>query len=47
MRLKTHTAIFLKISEKSKSEEYGLVYFYRKGELEKVNAIETQVQPLL
>lgn len=27
---------------KTRSEEYGLVYFYRKGELEKINAIETQ-----
>jgi hypothetical protein len=29
---------------KIKSEEYGLVYFYRKGEMDKVNAIEIQPQ---
>ncbi len=29
---------------KSLSEEYGLVYFYRKGELEKAAAAETQIQ---
>jgi len=29
---------------KTKNEEYGLVYFYRKGELDKVNDLETQVQ---
>jgi hypothetical protein len=29
---------------KIKNEEYGLVYFYRKGELDKVNAILSQVQ---
>ena len=28
---------------KSRSEEYGLVYFYRKGELDKVNAAEPPV----
>jgi hypothetical protein len=30
---------------KTKSEEYGLVYFYRKGELDKANAAELQSQP--
>jgi hypothetical protein len=29
-------------TRKTKCEEYGLVYFYRKGELEKVNAPEPQ-----
>jgi hypothetical protein len=29
---------------KALSEEYGLVYFYRKGELEKANVAETQAQ---
>jgi hypothetical protein len=29
---------------KSACEEYGLVYFYRKGELEKANAAEAQAQ---
>jgi hypothetical protein len=32
---------------KIKSEEYGLVYFYRKGELDKVNFVEPQAQTLL
>src|SRR5664280_1832191 len=32
---------------KTRSEEYGLVYFYRKSELDKVNVVETQAQPLL
>jgi hypothetical protein len=32
---------------KTRSEEYGLVYFYRKSELDKVNVIETQAQTLL
>jgi hypothetical protein len=32
---------------KTKSEEYGLVYFYRKGELDKVNVVETHAQTLL
>jgi hypothetical protein len=31
---------------KTSSEEYGLVYFYRKGELDKVNVVETQAQTL-
>ena len=31
---------------KSACEEYGLVYFYRKGELDKVNVVETQAQTL-
>jgi len=26
------------------SEEYGIIYFYRKGELEKANASEAQAQ---
>jgi hypothetical protein len=29
---------------KTKCEEYGLVYFYRKGELDKVDTVETQPQ---
>ena len=29
---------------KSLSEEYGLVYFYRKGELEKATGTESQTQ---
>ncbi|MGD0756042.1 MAG: hypothetical protein ABR927_13395 [Bacteroidales bacterium] len=29
---------------KALSEEYGLVYFYRKGELDKANALEPQTQ---
>jgi hypothetical protein len=29
---------------KIKNEEYGLVYFYRKGELDKVNSIGSEVQ---
>ncbi len=29
---------------KAKNEEYGLVYFYRKGELDKINAVENRVQ---
>src|SRR5665647_1405699 len=29
---------------KAESEEYGLVYFYRKGELEKTNVAEAQAQ---
>ena len=32
---------------KTRSEEYGLVYFYRKGELDNVDAIETKGQILL
>jgi hypothetical protein len=32
---------------KTSSEEYGMVYFYRKGELDKVNVVETQAQTLL
>jgi hypothetical protein len=39
----THNALPEEI-RKSLSEEYGLVYFYRKGELEKANAPEIQNQ---
>ncbi|MGC1389418.1 MAG: hypothetical protein WA816_00110 [Bacteroidales bacterium] len=38
---KTHNA-FPEGMRKSLSEEYGLVYFYRKGELEKEKSLETQ-----
>jgi hypothetical protein len=31
---------------KISSEEYGLVYFYRKGELDKINTFETEPQSL-
>ena len=44
MRLKKHTALILKMSRKEKCEEYGLVYFYRKNELEKINISETLEQ---
>jgi hypothetical protein len=30
---------------KTVSKEYGLVYFYRRGELDKVNGAEVQIQP--
>jgi hypothetical protein len=39
----THSSLPEEI-RKTKSEEYGLVYFYRKGELEKTNAAEPQEQ---
>jgi hypothetical protein len=39
----THIALSEEI-RKIVSEEYGLVYFYRKGELDKANAAEAQTQ---
>lgn len=42
----THSSLPEEI-RKTMSEEYGLVYFYRKGELEKSNITETQIQTLL
>jgi hypothetical protein len=40
----THDALPEEI-RKTVSEEYGLVYFYRRGELDKVNGSEVQNQP--
>jgi len=40
---KTHDSLSEDV-RKSLSEEYGLVYFYRKGELEKENSAESNVQ---
>jgi len=42
---KTHESLSEGV-RKSLSEEYGLVYFYRKGELEKENPAENTVQPV-
>jgi hypothetical protein len=39
----THNALPEEI-RKALSEEYGLVYFYRKGELDKINSSENQAQ---